>query len=208
MIATRFLADEDALRVAARAIEHGIRNESIVKNDVGLLKQLNCAKREQIRIAGAGTDQIHLADAVVRRRFGVVSPPTRSENFALASFSSPASTREPTMPPIIRSQKRPTLLPGASARFTSLRRSPTKRARAPSRAGSNASICCRTRRASTGELPPEPTATTTGERSIIAGKMNVDSSGSSTTLISSRRAFACRRHRRIHFARIGSRNNE
>ncbi len=63
MIAARFLADEHALRIAARAIEHGVGHESIVKNDVGLLEQLNRTQREQVRIARARADQINLADA-------------------------------------------------------------------------------------------------------------------------------------------------
>ena len=42
----------------------------------------------------------------------------------------------------------------------------------------------------------------TGERSMMAGKMNVESSGSSTTLTGTRRACAARGHGRIHLARI------
>ena len=50
------------------------------------------------------------------------------------------------------------------------------------RAGRIASIRSRKRRASTGDAPPVPIATTTSPRSTTAGKMNVDRSGRSTTL--------------------------
>jgi hypothetical protein len=40
--------------------------------------------------------------------------------------------------------------------------------------GSTASITSRTRRATTGDDPPVPTATTTSPRSTMAGKMNVE----------------------------------
>ena len=50
------------------------------------------------------------------------------------------------------------------------------------RAGSSASIFSRTRRATTGEVPPVPTATTTSPRSTIAGKMKLECSRSSITL--------------------------
>ena len=62
------------------------------------------------------------------------------------------------------------------------------------RAGSNASMRSRSRRASTGAAPPVPIATTTSPRSTMAGKMKVDRSGRSTTLtgIRCRRACAAR----------------
>lgn len=49
------------------------------------------------------------------------------------------------------------------------------------RAGSNASICSRNRRAKTGAAPPALTATTTLPRSIMAGNTKLDRSGRSTT---------------------------
>ena len=55
-------------------------------------------------------------------------------------------------------------------------------ARSPIRAGSIASIFSRTRRATTGEVPPVPIATTTSPRSTIAGKMKVECARSSITL--------------------------
>lgn len=63
-----------------------------------------------------------------------------------------------------------------------VRNRPSNAARSPMRAGSSASIRSRSRRASTGDAPPVPTATTTSPRSMIAGNMNVDKSGRSTTL--------------------------
>ncbi len=66
--------------------------------------------------------------------------------------------------------------------WTCLRQRPMKVARSPIRAGSNASMRSRTRRATTGEAPPVPTATTTSPRSTMAGKMNVECGRSSITL--------------------------
>ena len=57
-----------------------------------------------------------------------------------------------------------------------------KPASSPMRAGNTASISSRTRRATTGEAPPVPTATTTSPRSTMAGKMKVECSRSSITL--------------------------
>ena len=58
------------------------------------------------------------------------------------------------------------------------------------RAGSTASMRSRTRRATTGDVPPVPTATTTSPRSTIAGKMKVECARSSITLTGSPTAFA------------------
>ena len=49
------------------------------------------------------------------------------------------------------------------------------------RAGSTASMRSRTRRATTGDAPPVPTATTTSPRSTMAGKMKVECLRSSIT---------------------------
>ena len=48
----------------------------------------------------------------------------------------------------------------------------------------------RSRRASTGEAPPLDTATMSGARSMIEGRMNEHSAGWSTTFTGMRRAFA------------------
>ncbi len=58
-----------------------------------------------------------------------------------------------------------------------------KPARSPIPEGSIASMRSRTRRATTGEAPPVPTATTTSPRSTIAGKMKVECTRSSITLM-------------------------
>ena len=96
--------------------------------------------------------------------------------------------------------------PGRAARCR--RRSPMKRASAPSRAGSSASSCSRTRRASTGAAPAELTATMSGERSTMAGKMKVESSASSTTLTGMPRTRAASRHRAIHRRLVGRGDDE
>src|SRR5207245_2444968 len=110
ILAPGLLADEDALRVASRTLEHRLAHQPVVENHVGTLQLLQ--------------------------------------------------------------------------------RAPMKRASAPRRSGSSASICSRTRRASTGACPAELTATTSGERSTIAGKMKVESSASSTTLTGTPRSRA------------------
>ena len=56
------LADENPLRVAARAIQYRLAHQPVVEHHVGLLQQLQRAQRQQIRVAGAGTDQIHLPE--------------------------------------------------------------------------------------------------------------------------------------------------
>ena len=58
------------------------------------------------------------------------------------------------------------------------------------RAGSTASMRSRMRRATTGDVPPVPTATTTSPRSTIAGKMKVECARSSITLTGRPTAFA------------------
>ena len=57
-----FLADEDALRVAARALQHLRCDETVVQDDVGLLQQLQRAQGEEVRVAGTGADQVDLAE--------------------------------------------------------------------------------------------------------------------------------------------------
>ena len=169
MIAAGFLADEDALGIATGALEHRIRDQAVVEHDVGLLQQLQCAQREQIRIAGARADQIHLARLALRPfelarerladiRFIARQHP-RADDAADDAF--------PERPALAREQSSP------ARPCADRRRSGRARRAAPA---ASASICSRTRRASTGDCPPEPTATMTGERSMIAGKMNVDSS--------------------------------
>ena len=69
---------------------------------------------------------------------------------------------------------------------------PASFASAPSRCGRNDSSRSRNRRVSTGASPLLPTATTTGERSTIAGMMKLDSSRSSTTFTGMLRRSACR----------------
>ncbi|MNJ27987.1 hypothetical protein D3C77_225110 [compost metagenome] len=66
--------------------------------------------------------------------------------------------------------------------LTRSRRLPAKVATAPRCCGSRASSFSRSKRASTGALPPEEMATISGERSMIDGMMKLERFGSSTTL--------------------------
>ena len=63
-------------------------------------------------------------------------------------------------------------------------------------------------RASTGERPLLPIAIVTGERSTIAGMMNVQSSGSSTTLQKRFAAVGRGRDSRVDGAIVGGRDDE
>ncbi len=56
------LADENALGVAPRALEHRLPDQAVVENHVRLLQQLQCAQGQQVRIAGPGADQVDLAE--------------------------------------------------------------------------------------------------------------------------------------------------
>ena len=55
------LADENALGVAPRALQHRLAHQPVIENDVGLLQQLQRAQCQQVRVAGTGADQIDLA---------------------------------------------------------------------------------------------------------------------------------------------------
>ncbi|MNF70523.1 hypothetical protein D3C84_524340 [compost metagenome] len=61
-------------------------------------------------------------------------------------------------------------------------RPPAKAATAPRCWGSRASSFSRSKRASTGALPPEEMATISGDLSMIDGMMKLERLGSSTTL--------------------------
>ena len=62
----RFLADKDALGVAAHALEHSSAHQAVVQHHVALLQQLQRAQRQQIRIARPGADQVNLAAQPLR----------------------------------------------------------------------------------------------------------------------------------------------
>ena len=64
------LADEHALRIAARAFEHRRRNQPVVQDHICLLKQLQRAKGEQVRVTRAGTDQVTLSQSAPARTSG------------------------------------------------------------------------------------------------------------------------------------------
>src|ERR1700676_5267741 len=64
---SRLLADEHALGITPRAFQHRSRNQPVVKNHVRLLKQLQRAQREQVRVTRAGADQITLTQSAAAR---------------------------------------------------------------------------------------------------------------------------------------------
>ena len=55
--AVTLLADVDALRTRWRKCEHLRRNELIVQDDIGLLQRAQRLQRQQLRVAGTGTDE-------------------------------------------------------------------------------------------------------------------------------------------------------
>src|SRR4030088_1724934 len=65
---SRLLADEHALGITPRAFQHRSRNQPVVKNHIRLLKQLQRAKREQVRVTRAGADEITLTQSTTARR--------------------------------------------------------------------------------------------------------------------------------------------
>ena len=104
-----------------------------------------------------------------------------SFNALSASLLRPARTSAPIGPSTTRSQKRRRSGNSGMRPWICLRQRPMNAARSPIRAGSTASMRSRTRRATTGEAPPVPTATTTSPRSTMAGKMKVECVRSSIT---------------------------
>ncbi len=107
-----------------------------------------------------------------------------------ASRQRPASAAAPIGPSTTRSQNRRSERPPRRVCAARTRKRPISAARSPIRAGNSASMRSRSRRASTGDVPPVPIATTTSPRSTMAGKMNVESSGRSTTLTGTCRLLA------------------
>ena len=55
------LARVNALGVKAHQVEHGLRHQAVIHNDIGLLHEAQCSEREQIRIARSGADKVDLA---------------------------------------------------------------------------------------------------------------------------------------------------
>ncbi len=70
---SRLLAHEDAQRLTPRARQHALTDQAVIEHHVGLLQQLLRAQRQQIRIAGPGTDQIDLASQRSCRRCRILT---------------------------------------------------------------------------------------------------------------------------------------
>ncbi len=60
-VVARLLADEDALGIPAHQRHHLVGDQPVIDHHVGLLHLTQGVQGEQTRIAGAGTDQHHLA---------------------------------------------------------------------------------------------------------------------------------------------------
>lgn len=102
----------------------------------------------------------------------------------------PLATSVAKRPPKVFSQKRRRSPIEASRCLTWPRQRPATCAICPKLAGSSASSFSRSNRASTGAWPLDDTATTSGERSMIDGKINEQRGWSSTTLANTRRLSA------------------
>ena len=206
---TGLLADKDAARVAARAIEYGLAHQAVIEDHVGLLQQLQSPQRQQIRIAGAGADQIHLTERSPCAGAAVVSCEARSSRRSPSAARGLLAARARRwLPGRARCAPRRHAAPPVRQRpLHRLRCRPMKRARAPRRAGSRASICSRTPRASTGAAPAELTATMSGERSMIAGKMKVESSGIIDDVDRNAARAGRRGDGRVHRALVGGRDD-
>ncbi len=201
VIAARFLADEHTMRIATSAIEHGIGDEPIVKNDVGLLEQLDGAKREQIGIAGTRADQVNLADLTGAVPSQLVREATAGILLITRKDTRPDDAADDPFPerPTLLRRKRLLHFLGGHRR---------KRARAPRRAGRSVSICCALGARRTGELPLR-TDGHQHRRTVDDGwkderrKLGIvdDVDGQPASLRSSRDC-------RIHIPRIGGCNDE
>ena len=102
------LADKDAARIAARAIEHRLAHQAVIEDDVRLLQQLQRPQRQQVRIAGPGADQIHLTERsspLRRRGRGELRGAQLASHSLRGGGSSPRSTSLATGPRTMRSQK-------------------------------------------------------------------------------------------------------
>ena len=60
-VVTGLLPGVDSLGVAPRQIEHRVRHQAVVDDDVRLLHEPQGPEREQVRVAGSSPDQVHLA---------------------------------------------------------------------------------------------------------------------------------------------------
>jgi len=100
----------------------------------------------------------------------------------------PANTLLAMLPANRPSQNRRRCWISGSARCTRSRAEPASLASSPSRSGSTASSWARTRRASVGDCPEVAIATTSGERSTMAGITADEAAPSSTTLTKMARA--------------------
>ena len=107
-----------------------------------------------------------------------------------ACASRPARNAAATGPVSIHERNRRRAPMSANFAFTRTRQRSANAASVPSEPSSSVSSRSRISRASTGDVPPVDTAICTGERSMIAGMMKLDSSRSSTTLHGMRAALA------------------
>ena len=203
-------ADRHARRIAARAVENFRRDQFVVEHDVGVLQraqrldgQQDPDRRGRRRPASRCPRPCPML-ARRRRRTGRQSASARLR-------PRPCGRREPAR----RSGHRPRApRSGGAARnsgmrpWIDLRQRPMKPARSPIRAGSTASMRSRTRRATTGEAPPVPTATTTSPRSTMAGKMKVECARSSITLTGKADRLGPRRHRNADVAGAGAQDRD
>jgi len=164
-----------------REIQDRRRNEVVVQDHVSLLASAAWRQTSAGRGCRARPYQVDLAGICAaaggrlqftrQRALGVGDPP-REHEFGHRTLEHPFPERPPA--------------PVAATRFGPARgKRRASCANWPYVAGTSDSRRARSRRASTGEAPPVDTATTTGERSTIAGRMNEHSSGSSTTLTGS-----------------------
>ena len=67
---THVLADKHPRGLAARAVQNCRRHQAVIQQHIGLLQQLQGTQCEQVRIPGAGADQVDLAQAAAIRARG------------------------------------------------------------------------------------------------------------------------------------------
>jgi hypothetical protein len=170
-VVARAFADEHPVGIAAHQIHDVVGDQTVINHHVGLLDLLQPFERQQPGVAGAGANQHHFA-AMIQR--------LRQQLLGGIRHGLPIVIGQRLRQPVVNKQ----LLPEASAFADGGKLLLHARAQMAGIAGQLAkmqgqtdSSFSRSRRASTGDVPPEETATISGERSMIDGIIKLACAG-------------------------------
>ena len=178
-VAAGALAHGDALGVAAGEFQHAGADQMVVQDHIGALDGADGGQGQKLGVAGAGADEVDHAGTGV----GLVGGGAAEQAvhfgagfFRAAVHGEIAGAAVQHFVPVAQA-----LAGGGQGVLDFAAEFPGQMARRPKAAGIADSSRWRIRRASAGASPPVETATMTGERSRIAGKMKSQRSGLSTT---------------------------